>query len=138
MEKIEKAKYEGYVWWSDKDRPEVYYGNEEVNFCLNDGENPFIIEGNLWDENTLTSFMIRYVDGRYIVKKHEVDAEDLKEGSQLHTKKKYIAHRIDGVQALKFLQYWRPYEDKLCEKMSALRPEKLVFIGFDNKDKEEK
>lgn len=136
MEKIEKAKYEGYVWWSDKDRPEVFYGDEEVEVSLNDGENPFIIEGNLWDKATGKSIFIRYVDGRYFVNETKVKEED-RNNKERCTEKSFIAHRIDGVRRLKFLQYWETFEDPLCKDMETLRPEKLVFIGFDDKDKEE-
>lgn len=137
MGKIKKAKYEGYVWWSDKDRPEVFYGDKEVGLSLTDGENPFIIEGNLWDEAAKKSIFIRYVDGQYFKRETTVKEEDRK-NPELCTPKDFIAHRIEGVHKLSFLQYWEPFEDDLCEKMKALRPEKLVFIGFDKNDKEEK
>lgn len=137
MEKIEKAKYEGYVWWSDKDHPEVYYGNEEVDFSLNDGENPFIIEGNLWDEAAKKSIFIRYVDGQYFTSETTVKEEE-RNNPEHCTQKDFIAHRIEGVHTLSFLQYWKAFKDELCKDMEALRPEKLVFIGFDKKNKEEK
>ena len=47
------------------------------------------------------------------------------------TLKKYLAHRIEGVKCLCFLQYWQAEPDDMCEKMCVLRPLKLVFIGFD-------
>ena len=132
---IEIAKYEGYVWWSDKDRPEVYYGDEDVVLSLE--KNPFIIEGNLWDEAAKKSIFIRYVDGQYFKRETTVKEEDRK-NLELCTQKDFIAHRIEGVHNLSFLQYWKAFKDDLCEDMEALRPEKLVFIGFDKNYKEEK
>lgn len=137
MKEIEKAKYEGYIWWSDKDRPKVYYGDEEVNLSLNNDDNPFIIEGNLWDKAAGKSIFIRYVDGKYFTNETTVTDED-RNNPERCTEKSFIAHRIDGVRTLNFLQYWEAFEDKLCENMEALRPQKMVFIGFDKTDKEEK
>lgn len=136
IQNIEKAKYEGYIWWSDKDRPEVFYGNEEVELSLNDDENPFIIEGNLWDKASKKSIFIRYVDGQYFTNETTVKEED-RNNKERCTEKSFIAHRIDGIRVLRFLQYWVTFEDPLCEKMETLRPEKLVFIGFDDNNKEE-
>lgn len=36
METIEKAKYEGYLWYSDKKSPEVFRGDKEICFELDD------------------------------------------------------------------------------------------------------
>lgn len=136
IQNIEKAKYEGYIWWSDKDRPTVYYGEEEVELSLNDGKNPFIIEGNLWDKASKKSIFIRYVDGQYFTNETTVKEED-RNNKERCTEKSFIAHRIDGIRVLRFLQYWETFKDPLCEKMETLRPEKLVFIGFDDNNKEE-
>ena len=67
MEHIEAAKYKGYLWYSNEKEPKVFDGNEMVpEINLDEKENPFIIEGNLWDADNLMSIMIRYVDGKYI------------------------------------------------------------------------
>ena len=92
--------------------------------------------------------MIRYVDGKYIVRRTKVKEEELKaraysqayeSGSPIATTlKKYLAHRIEGVKCLCFLQYWQAEPDDMCEKMCVLRPSKLVFIGFDKNEVKEK
>lgn len=123
----------------------MFDGSEMVpEINLDEKENPFIIEGNLWDEDdrkSMKSIMIRYVDGKYIVHRTEVNEEELKGisssqayGSKSHiatTRKDYLAHRIGGVKCLSFLQYWKAEADEMCEGMQVLRPLKLVFIGFD-------
>lgn len=142
MEHIEAAKYEGYLWYSNEKKPMVFDGSEPVpEMNLDEEKNPFIIEGNLWDADNRKSIMIRYVDGKYIVHRTEVNEEELKGisssqayGSKSHiatTRKDYLAHRIGGVKCLSFLQYWKAEADEMCEGMQVLRPLKLVFIGFD-------
>lgn len=146
MEHIEAAKYVGYLWYSNEKEPKVFDGNEMVpEINLDEKKNPFIIEGNLWDEDGRgESIMIRYVDGEYIVHRTQVKKEELKgsssraysqaygSGSPIATTlKKYLAHRIEGVKCLCFLQYWQAESDEMCEGMQVLRPSKLVFIGFD-------
>ena len=141
MKQIEAAKYEGYLWYSNEKKPMVFDGSEPVpEMNLDEEKNPFIIEGNLWDEDGRNSIMIRYVDGEYIVRRTKVKEEELKASSRASsqayesgspTLKKYLAHRIEGVKCLCFLQYWQAESDKMCEGMQVLRPLKLVFIGFD-------
>lgn len=141
MKQIEAAKYEGYLWYSNEKKPMVFDGSEPVpEMNLDEEKNPFIIEGNLWDEDGRNSIMIRYVDGEYIVRRTKVKEEELKASSRASsqayesgspTLKKYLAHRIEGVKCLCFLQYWQAESDKMCEGMQVLRPSKLVFIGFD-------
>lgn len=128
----------------------MFDGNEMVpEINLDEKENPFIIEGNLWDKDGRKSIMIRYVDGKYIVHSTHVNEEELKgisssrASSQAYesgspTLKKYLAHRIEGVKCLCFLQYWQAEPDDMCEKMCVLRPSKLVFIGFDKNEVKEK
>lgn len=141
MKQIEAAKYKGYLWYSNEKKPMVFDGSEPVpEMNLDEEKNPFIIEGNLWDADNLMSIMIRYVDGKYIVRRTKVKEEELsraysqayESGSPIATTlKKYLAHRIEGVKCLCFLQYWQAESDKMCEGMQVLCPSKLVFIGFD-------
>ena len=126
METIEKAPYEGYIWFSDRRKPLVISPDKPYEADLRDTDNPFIVEGNLWNETSNVSIMIKYVDGKYIVRRTEVTDECKKNA----TEKEFIAHRIDGVKKLKFLQYWVETVDALCEGMTTLRPGKLVFVGF--------
>ena len=140
-EKIEEAKYEGYLWWSDGKTPVVYDGTVSVVMQLDDAANPFVIEGNLWDADKRVSIYIRYVDGHHIVRRTTVtdgewDGTDDKNlaAADKHpvatTRKTYIAHRMPGVGTLRFLQYWEAETDDACEGMAALQPKRLVFVGF--------
>lgn len=126
METIEKAPYEGYIWRSNQQKPLVITPDKPYGVDLRDTDNPFVVEGNLWNETSNVSIMIKYVDGKYIVRRTVVTDECRKNA----TEKEFIAHRIDGVKKLKFLQYWVETVDALCEGMTTLRPGKLVFVGF--------
>ena len=126
--KIPEAKYQGYIWYSDSDRPEVLTGDKEYGgFTPNPDGNPFIIEGDLWNEANSTSISIRYVDGRYYIHRTTLTGE-----TDHSTIKKYVAHRIDEYKYLRFVQLWESREDPMCEGMEVLGPSKLVFIGFTN------
>lgn len=125
---IPKAKYQGYIWRSDSDSPEVLTGDKAYGgFTPDPSENPFIIEGNLWDEATGVSISIRYIDGRYYIHRTTLTGE-----TDHSTIKKYVAHRIDKYKYLRFVQLWESREDPMCEGMEVLGPSKLVFIGFTN------
>lgn len=129
--KIPKAKYQGYIWRSDSDSPEVLTGDKAYGgFTPDPSENPFIIEGNLWDEATGVSISIRYIDGRYYIHRTTLTGE-----TDHSTIKKYVAHRIDEYKYLRFVQLWEPRPDPMCEGMEVLEPSKLVFIGFTNSEK---
>lgn len=132
MNEITTANYIGYLWKSDQEKPDVYHGDKAISVSLTDGENPFIIEGNLWDADHLTSISIKFVDGKYIVNTCTLTEEDMKNSDTI-TRRTFIAHRIEGEHHLKFMQFWKEEPDSLCEGMTTLIPDKLVFVGFENK-----
>lgn len=134
METIEEAKYEGYIWMSDSQEPLVITPDKTYGLVLRDTDNPFVVEGNLWNADTQTSIMVKYIDGKYIVRQVLVTEEDRREA----VKKEYIPHRIEGAEKLSFLQYWVEEADPLCEGMTTLRPGKLVFVGFSKHKEDEK
>jgi CRISPR type III-associated protein (TIGR04423 family) len=127
-----KEPCEGYIWKSNEEKPEVFY-NEPVNLLLDEGKNPFIIEGQLYVKNKI-SYSIKYVDGKYFVT--EYDLTNLSSGYEL---KEYIPNRRIvkndiAINKICFRQYWKPEEDDLCEKMNVLVPSAHVFVGFKLKE----
>ncbi len=144
--KIVKSNYQGYLWYSDQMLPKVIE-NEVMELDLDEHVNPFIIEGLLCDGTT--SWMIRYVDGAYKVKKwnlEEIEAfQDLKEAMDRKELKctdckqieGFLAHRM-GDRVLKFYRCWHLQNDsireKLCEGMLAFVPGERVFLGFSVKN----
>lgn len=131
MEQVVTAKYEGYIWYSDEREPRVFRGDETVDvekFLRDDADRHFVVEGNLWNKETQESFAIRYVDGQYRVRRTDMSGAD----SDKVSEKTFVPHKIEGVKALVFRQVWEAEEDPLCEGMPALRPKRLVFVGFEN------
>lgn len=123
--KIEKSKYTGYLWYSNKTKPQVL-NNEEFELEIANSENPFIIEGQLCDEKK--SISIKYVDGEYIVKTYTLsDYTD----TELDA---YVPNRMDGVEKLLFKRAWKAESDDLCCGMDVLQPKELVFVGFKMKE----
>lgn len=122
--------YEGYLWKSDKDKPEVY-NNEPVRFP-DEGENTFIAEGFLYNEEKGLSYSIKFVDGKYIVQEFTVTDSDRKNNEE----KTYESNRMEGRKLL-FLRYWEEVLDKdnFTDKdnpdgLPVLTLTKTVFIGF--------
>jgi CRISPR type III-associated protein (TIGR04423 family) len=124
--KIEKSIYDGYIWYSDKSEPEVFQ-EKDFEFDTDKIDNPFIIEGQLYDDQKMISYSIKFVDGKYICKKYEVESTDFnKKDVEIKT---FHANRMDDLK-LQFLQYWKEEDDELCEGMKVLQPKELVFVGF--------
>lgn len=125
--KIEKSKYQGYIWYSNESKPAKVLNNEGFEIEIADDENPFIIEGQLYDGKV--SISIKYVDGKYLYKEYDM----VKLNGLEMTEQMFYSHRMDGKQ-LKFKQYWRPEKDDKCCDMDVLQPAELVFVGFNDKE----
>jgi len=126
--KIEKSTYQGYLWYSNAQEPEVY-NNEECELEIDEKTNPFVIEGQLFDGKV--SINIRYVDGEYVVKKYTLSELEGLEYKQQTFFGNRMKDRNSGFHNLVFRQYWREQKDENCEGMKVLRPAELVFVGFE-------
>lgn len=132
MTKIEiNEACEGYIWMSDQPNPKTFI-NEPVNLVLDEGNNPFIIEGQLYVKNKI-SYSIKYVDGKYFITKYDLSALPT-----VFESKEYIPNRIKKenteISKICFNQYWEPKKDVLCENMEMLVPSAYVFVGFKMKE----
>jgi CRISPR type III-associated protein (TIGR04423 family) len=123
--KIEKSKYQGYLWYSDNKEPQVL-NNEVFELEIADNANPFVIEGQLFDGQK--SISIKYVDGKYIVNTYDLNTLD-----GVMQEQTFHSHRMEG-KLLKFIQIWKNQSDELCEGMQVLQPAELVFVGFNDKE----
>lgn len=140
--------WEGYLWISNSQNPLV---NKDMprTIDLNPNANPFIVEGELFDSSSKTSYSIRYIDGEYNIYENVVDVNLLNLENQKETvgKKKdsegddvaFVVRRTDyfsnrmGGRWLKFLRYWETTEqgDENCEGMKPLVITKNLFVGFE-------
>ena len=133
---IKALSYEGYLWMSDQEEPKVY-DNEPITLPK-EGDNPFIVEGQLFNKAEGLSYSIKYVDGQYIVQEYTVTEAD-KENPD-NEPKNYESNRM-GDRKLMFLRYWEEildednYRDSNNPKgLPVLTQTKNVFIGFKGKE----
>jgi CRISPR type III-associated protein (TIGR04423 family) len=130
MNKIKfENRYQGYLWISDRKEP-ITFEDAPVSFDF-EQVNPFVIEGQLYDDANKKSFSIKYVDGEYLVVEYDVKALDNACDSNVTVK--YLSNRMEE-RMLRFRQYWRPQKDKLCENMDVLTPAEFVFVGFKSEE----
>jgi len=124
-------KYEGYLWWSDQENPEVFK-SENLKSKIHElwpseTHNPFIIEGNLWDSIDETSFLIRFIDGKYLVYEFKIKDIDPKCTTELE----YLPNRMPtDIKNLKFKEVWTAQPDPFCEGFEVLKPAFIAFVGF--------
>ena len=129
---IRPLSYEGYLWWSDRRDPEVFDGESVA--LPQEGANPFVAEGMLYNAEEGLSYSIRYVDGDYLVYEHVVSPAD--QDSPVNEEKVYESNRMDG-RKLCFLRYWeeRVSRDNVedvdgCDGLPVRVQTKDVFVGF--------
>ena len=127
---IKEAKYEGYLWKSNQSFPIMLSPDKTESFTLTDGENPFYVEGLLWNQEEGKSISIRYADGRYYMAEYEVKPEELA-GTPTMTPVSYLPHRLPAVKKLNFLRKWEETADELCENMPTLQLKATIFVGFE-------
>ena len=119
------ASYQGYIWLSEASKP-IVLDNGKLKDTdkkyFSEGQNPFIIEGQLFDGKN--SFSIKNVDGKMIVVKYEVDTDEEPQN--------FVPNSRMGLgdRKLKFLQKWEVEPNADCENMDVLVPAGLVFLGF--------
>lgn len=133
---IKPLSYEGYLWMSDQEKPEVF-DNKPIKL-LKDGDNPFVVEGQLFNKAEGLSYSIKFVDGQYIIQEYVVKESD-KTNSDNEIKT-YESNRM-GDRRLQFLRYWEEvldsdnYTDTVHPKgLPVLTQTKNVFIGFKVKE----
>ena len=128
---------QGYLWMSDQDAPYVYdkgtiskdekeCSHAPFDLDFSKAQNPFIVEGQLYDETQGISYSIKFVDGKYLVKIYQVDNADLHKTTV--EVKEYLSNRM-GDRWLRFLRYWEEdIEDECVRNMPVLKLQKEVFI----------
>ena len=132
--RIEKARYEGYLWYSDSQEPTVLTGDEDFELDVEGSGNPFIVEGQLYSAETSVSLSIRYIDGAYHVARFTVKESELQQHAEDLVE--YRSLRMQG-RTLRFWQTWKREKDKACLDMETQIPSALVFIGFGKPHKAE-
>ena len=126
--RIPARKYEGYVWYSDMERPITLQGDKEYQPEERSG-NGFLLEALLYCRKERTSLMIRH-EGHPIICEFALDELP---GGHILEDKKYFPHRLgDGVKRVCFSKLWLPETDPLCENMVTMRAKAFIFTGFNH------
>ena len=127
--------YEGYLWMSNENHPQVFHPESLIDRQLFEGHNPFVAEGYLFNHEKGISISIKYVDGRYRIYIDKVNPSDF--NSKDTNRLCYLTQRMDHSDALwaEFLRYWTETPDPACHSMNVLEIEKEVFTGFKTKEK---
>lgn len=130
---IPGGKLVGFLWRSDNNphTVEVYDGSKDISeINLNASENPFVVEGQLYDDGKKKSYSIKYVDGLYWLRVYDVKKLDAEVNEEDIQEYKYIASFDDAPGRLYFKEYWREKEDPQCLVFKSLCPTEFVFVGF--------
>ena len=126
--------YEGYLWMSNENHPQVFHPESLIDRQLFEGHNPFVAEGYLFNHEKGISISIKYVDGRYRIYIDKVNPSDF--NSKDTDRLCYLTQRMDHSDALwaEFLRYWTETPDPTCLDMNVQEVEKEVFVGFKTKE----
>lgn len=131
---IDSANYQGYLWYSDKLRPEVYPGDGTARqIILDDSDNPFVVEGNLYDKESNKSICIKYTDGRYHITVYDLEALENDPDSVLEEESYLTNSRINQAKECDISVHkriWHAEEDKLNNDWKTFRPSGFAFVGF--------
>lgn len=140
-----KGNFEGYLWKSNEQKPKPFFGENLLKeLTLNNEENPFYIEGQLYDRTTNQSVSIKYVDGEYLVNKYIVKKENnsykfykVEKNEKGEIVEKPIlgevvekSYKGNKMKDLLFVELWQEEPDSNCCNMEVLRASKVAFVGF--------
>lgn len=137
MEKISLQKCQGYLWYSDSQKPRVFI-DEPIEIEFDEQKTPLVIEGQLFAPDASESFSIKYADGQYFIHRYsEGESNDtIYEGSI----EQYIPNvrlELDD-KVLYFARLWEKHRYDEYYEFSSLKPLGLIFKGFGRRINEKK
>jgi CRISPR type III-associated protein (TIGR04423 family) len=125
LSEIPSASYDGYIWMSNEDKPKLL---NKVDFSdRNLTLNPFIVEGLLFDEENNKSIHITH-DGDYTITVFDIN-KFTKPTFEV-VEKKYLPHRLDGVNKVCFKQIWMEKAEENSADFPVLKLQATIFSGF--------
>ena len=125
IKEIPDLKFEGYMWASDKDAPELIISLPTEYESGGNPSNPFIMEAYLYCSEENTSVSVRHVSGKNMINIFYLN--NIEKGSI--TEKKYIGHS-KLKNDLNFCEIWQKEKDEYCCNMEVLIKKAVVFNGF--------
>lgn len=132
---VPAAKYEGWFWLSDAQKPVMLRGGSFDNDLLKEGRLPFVVEAQLYDRENNISISISAPEAQPIVTL--TDLTELKEEDMI--RREYIPHRLplEGI-CISAIEIWLPQSSPQTNNMPARQPVALVFTGFENANNQKK
>ena len=127
LKNIPEKEFTGYYWMSDENKPHLLF-KEKFNPDLK-GNNPFIIEGNLFAYDGTVSISIEHIDGQYLIGR--INWEDIDVGIVLEEETYLSSHKTEDFKKVKFKRAWIAEADPECEGMEVLKPAWRAFTGFE-------
>lgn len=130
LKDIPNKEYFGYLWYSDAREPNIYEG---MPFSPPEGDNPFIVEGNLIATDGSVSITIRHVGNQTLTTEFGLaDIDSIPDDQK--TVREYIAHRLKGYSKICFEVVWLPQpannEELKADGFETLKPTFNVFKGL--------
>lgn len=122
-DRIPLGNYEGYLWYSDAEKPKVFPRDGAFTDDLETATIPFVVEGWLYDRENDKSYAIRYVDGKYLRVAYDLTLTDKQ-------RTEYVAHDLGDIKSFSVAEYWAPEPDDHCAGMPVLRHAWTAFAGF--------
>lgn len=119
--------YEGYLWMSNENKPHVFSPAAVISHTPLETQNPFVVEGYLYNKEQGVSISIKSLDGELCIHRFDVQEADFEHENVKRIL--YLAHRM-GNKKLEFLRYWTAKPNEACLGMEVLTVEKMVFVGF--------
>lgn len=126
----EGDQYEGYLWYSDAEKPVVYHRGKVPLGHDAFTENAFVVEGWLYDQAQQISYGIRWIDGEYRVHRYA-----LNDSGGEYTEQRYLAHDLGEIAKFNTKTYWQAEADERCGGMEVLTARWTAFAGFVNDQK---
>jgi CRISPR type III-associated protein (TIGR04423 family) len=127
---IPERQYEGYIWFSDSQEPEVLFGNKPFSFH-SPKDNPFVVEALLYSRHENVSVMVKHT-GKYHITEYDINKIN---SNGILIPKEYLPHRLKDVSKVCFFQFWSPESDPNCLNMEVQTLRAIIFSGFDKQPK---
>jgi len=141
--KIPAHKYDGYLWYSNEDRPRIIEEGQYIErkgedeevfsgkiFSPSDVESaihPFIVEGALFAKDEKISITIRCLDAKYYINQFDLN----KHSADVTRSIEHVWHVAKDKRRKAIMEeIWLLKKDDLCEKMQTFYPAFWVFKGF--------
>ncbi|MDA8972508.1 TIGR04423 family type III CRISPR-associated protein [bacterium] len=123
IQSIPNYDYEGYLWYSDANQPEIFEGKKFTPDQLT--TLPFVVEGMLYAAKEKVSIRIVNIDGAYRISKVTLDNIPKELVTEYFAKKEF-----GEFIKIKMYQHWEEKEDIINNNRPVLSATWSAFIGF--------